>query len=151
MDHGRIYQGFERLNPIFEECIEDLTDQDGDNDSMNFRLLARVLAYAAVIEPPMMEYAQTAYSLQFSVVDVRSKVPVKGHTLMPDLGAPPVTCEEDLNPDALGGCDGCIDVSAMHKWDRRFHTCLVCTNVDLCCECYERRMRANEAKEASFG
>lgn len=118
---------------------------------MSFRLLAKVLAYAAVIEPTMMEYAQTAYSLQFSVVDVRLKVPVKGRTLGSDCGRPPVTYEEDLNPHAFGGCDGCINVSAIHHWDRRFYTCLFCANADLCCECYERRMRANEANEASFG
>lgn len=69
---------------------------------MSFRLLAKVLAYAAVIEPTMMEYAQTAYSLQFSVVDVRLKVPVKGRTLGSDCGRPPVTYEEDLNPHAFG-------------------------------------------------
>ena len=55
LDHGKIHPGIDRLAPIFTRCVEALTDQDGDNDSMSFRLLARVLAYAASIESTMME------------------------------------------------------------------------------------------------
>ena len=72
LDHGKIHPGI--VAPIFTRCVEALTDQDVDNDSMSFQ----VLAYAASIIPTMMTQAQVAYSLHFSAVDAQFKMPSKG-------------------------------------------------------------------------
>ena len=151
LDHGKPYQGINRLSPIFARSIEALTDQDGDNDSGSFRLLARVLAFASVIEPSMRKQAQIAYSLQFSTVDARFKVPAKGQTATSGNDGLPVIHDEDLNQESEAGCDGCDDPETMCKWDRRSYMCLVCANVDLCSECYDKRIRANKANEVFFG
>ena len=151
LNHGKTYEGLERLKPMFEKCIETLTDDDGDNDCASFQLLARVLAYAAAIEPAMMEQAQISYSLQFSMVDPRFKAIIKDETSTSATEKTPAPLDEDLDPSAQIYCDGCDSEALYSKWDRRMYTCLVCVDVDLCRDCYDKRIQANEANEAYSG
>ena len=79
-------------------------------------------------------------------MDSRFKIPAKSQTTVL-VNNELLVGYEDLNPDSVMGCDGCDKPETMCKWDRRSYMCLVCANVDLCRECYDKRMHANKANE----
>ena len=69
LDHGRKKDALEILNPIFTNSVAALQDDTGANDSMSFRLLARVLAYMSLASTSLDQHALIAYSAQFSQVN----------------------------------------------------------------------------------
>ena len=99
----------------------------------------------------MREQAQIAYSLQFSVVNPRFKATTKDETSRSATEGTPAHNDEDLDPNTHSGCDGCDLEIQYQRWDTPMYMCLVCVSVDLCRDCYEKRIQANKANQTYSG
>ena len=193
------------MEKTFRKGIDSLTDTEAWNDSMGFRLLAKVLAFI----PELRRDAQIAYSLIFSSVDEgilnpqeeavggnaaagtegKMEAIVKGEAVAPtgvekhisstetisltsstaqlNLGMTEQTQEvlsltndasisseetedspttEDLNPYSSIFCNGCS--APFSDWNLgSVYLCIVCTNCDLCEDCWKKRDRCNKGEE----
>jgi len=143
LDHGRD-EGLKLLNPIFEQCITALTDDVDTNDTISFLLLARVLVFASVKEPSLKRDAEIAYSLRSSIVDPRFK----------KIQSLALAADEDIDPEKEIYCDGVCKIASAKPetprklgWQQNFYMCLICSELDLCQECYDKRIAANEASQ----
>jgi hypothetical protein len=139
------------MEEIFKGCVKALTDKDGWNDSEAFRLLAKVLAWVPGLEGD----AQISVSLQFSCVD---KEVFKTQNGSPDAAGMDETVanatngslqaepEEDLLASWSIHCNGCGKV--IQNWkDGPFYLCVVCTDIDLCPDCYNKIQARNQGGE----
>lgn len=120
------------LSNAFDTCITGLTDSEGWNDQASLRLLAQVLASVGGLD----REAQIAYSAQFSVLDQRSSH--EGSVDAAGLAGPAATTKwGHIAPQSGFRC--CGDDKTLENWsDGPIYLCLICSNVELCQECYDR-------------
>ena len=153
------------MERIFPICYEGLTDETTGNDGTSLRLFAKILALVG-----LRRDAQIAVSAQFSRLDpdvkdaVEEEDKAKDSTQTdrqnaeqqetasmsaPEQQPPPSTEEnsndssDDLNPNWSLFCDGCLAKNWSTWADGNLYLCAVCMSVDLCQDCYEKRLAQN--------
>ncbi|KAK4172839.1 hypothetical protein QBC36DRAFT_293979 [Triangularia setosa] len=155
---GPAEQFYNDLNDSFEACCQALTDGTEVNDASSLRLLAKVLS-VLVLPPPgrigvslLKEDAQIALSCQFYLLP--SSVSTQGQGTLQQsekrhqgaspkrMTPPPKAAQEPkgeekytFNKSADLECAMCNKILTDFT-QGKVYTCVYCTNVDLCEECY---------------
>ena len=145
------------IETIFRGCVRTLTDTQLENDVGSFCMLARVLSQL----PGLETEAQIAFSCIFYIVDMdllRSGTANPRETAEASEGGPAAeptqaTTEPPLDVDSYDldttegnthmVCDGCN--RSFQNWNAgSIYLCTHCTNVDLCAECYDKKMAVEQ-------
>ncbi|KAK0736493.1 hypothetical protein B0T21DRAFT_451239 [Apiosordaria backusii] len=156
---GPAEQFYNDLNDSFEACCQALTDGTEVNDAPSVRLLAKVLS-VLVLPPPgrigvslLKEDAQIALSCQFYLLP--SSLDAQGSPKQSQKGAkgasprprtPPVKQVPEKKEEGkftfnkFAGLECAMCSKVLTDFSQgKVYTCVYCTNVDLCEECYRSR------------
>jgi hypothetical protein len=168
----------EVLQDPFQVCIDALTDSYEYNDQVALRILAKVLKSVGWMEEDAeiansLQFSKIMkYESEATEDDSASGQPeVEGENSKKDDKE--LDLEEDLAVGRYVECNGECDDTTLAGWYGRsrvaedanpeekeqlnetmdvvgFYTCLTCVDVDLCPECYGKRIKYDQGEECEF-
>ncbi|PGH06161.1 hypothetical protein GX51_02549 [Blastomyces parvus] len=168
---GPAHEFQDLLEKTFQTCIASLTDDRGWNDQNSLCLLAKVLASVGGLErEAQIAYSAQFYIIDPRVEhnwggdeesdwSTDSEDGSKGSGAASDAGSGATGSassagtptseieeqEEDFAPDTDYICNGECEDDTIDCWDTGpVYLCMICSNCDLCAECYQKRQALNE-------
>ena len=168
----------EVLQDPFQVCLDALTDSYDYNDMIALRILAKVLQSVGWMEEDAEIASSLQFSeiMKYDSEAAEDGVPsgqAEGVGEESKEDGEDLDQMQDLVADRYVGCNGECEDTALTGWYGKsrktedvdgeekeppdntqevvgFYTCLTCVDVDLCLECYEKRMKYDQGEDCDF-
>lgn len=143
------------IQASFEGCLAGLRDDYSRNDADSFRMLAKLLM-CAFGGPELEKEASIAMTCQLYIIDMEKYAADRDTGRI--LNTPPThktiaaganTLDGDIDPNANIECTSCGKKVASWR-DYVMYMCVICTDVDLCASCFEKRAAVERGEHTDW-